>query len=90
MVTEIKLVIDKSILSTLNKSNEEFKRDILFNNASTLYRKGKLSLLEAAELAGYDRINFIEILINESNQRLENDEITNVDFLENLREALRL
>ena len=32
---------------------------MLFNKALVLYRKGKLSLGKAAELAGYDKLNFI-------------------------------
>lgn len=91
MVTEINLKIDKSILLALNQSKKDFTNDMLFNNASTLYRNEKLSLRKAAELTGYDtEISFIRKLQDESKQRLETDEITDYDFLEILQEALRL
>lgn len=91
MVTEINLKIDKSILLALNQSKKDFTNDMLFNNASTLYRNEKLSLRKAAELTGYDtEIGFIRKLQDESKQRLETDEITDYDFLEILQEALRL
>ena len=35
---------------------------MLFNHALMLYRKNKLSLGKAAELAGYDRLSFIQKL----------------------------
>ncbi len=42
---------------------------MLFNHALMLYRKNKLSLGKAAELAGYDRLTFIQKL------QLENEPI---------------
>jgi predicted HTH domain antitoxin len=40
-------------------------RETLFSAALVLYRKRKLSLGKAAELAGYDKIEFIEKLQQE-------------------------
>jgi predicted HTH domain antitoxin len=42
---------------------------MLFNHALMLYRKNKLSLGKAAELAGYDKLTFIQKL------QLENEPI---------------
>lgn len=62
MTTTITIPIDTTILSSLNLSQEEFKRQMLFTNALALYRQQKLSLGKAAELAGYSRMGFIEEL----------------------------
>ena len=63
--TELKIKISDSILLTLKEEKEEFIREMLFNNALVLYRKRKLSLGKAAELAGYDKIDFIKKLQEE-------------------------
>jgi predicted HTH domain antitoxin len=47
---------------SLKESKEDFAKEMLFNNALILYRKGKLSLGKAAQLAGYDRIDFIRLM----------------------------
>ena len=44
---------------------EDFTKEILFASALTLYRKHKLSLGKAAELAGYNKIEFIQKLNEE-------------------------
>lgn len=44
----------------LKESAEEFTRDVRFLSALMWYRKNKLSLGKAAELAGYDKLAFIE------------------------------
>jgi predicted HTH domain antitoxin len=45
---------------SLKESAEEFTRDIRFLSALMWYRKNKLSLGKAAELAGYEKLEFIE------------------------------
>lgn len=59
-VVKIDLSIKKNILLSLKQTKEEFKRETLFLLAFMLYRKQKLSLGKAAELAGYSKIGFIE------------------------------
>ncbi len=46
---------------------------MLFHHALMLYRKNKLSLGKAAELAGYDRLGFIQKL------QVENEVIFNYE-----------
>ena len=62
MLTEICFKIDNSIFLSLKESKKNFLKDMLFSYALTLYRKNKLSLGKAAELAGYDRLDFIQKL----------------------------
>jgi predicted HTH domain antitoxin len=59
MLTEIRLHIDDSILLSLKEEKETFTKDMLFEYALRLYRKHKLSLGKAAELAGYTRLEFV-------------------------------
>jgi|GEM_PF-2456768 predicted HTH domain antitoxin len=62
MQTEIRLQIDESILLSLKENKDDFAKELLFNNALILYRNKKLSIGKAAQLAGYDRIDFINLL----------------------------
>lgn len=62
MLTEIRLRIDDSILLSLKEEKESFTQAMLFDYAVRLYRKHKLSLGKAAELAGYTRLEFIQRL----------------------------
>ena len=62
MITEIRLQIDDSIFLSLKEEKETFTKDMLFEYALRLYRKHKLSLGKAAELAGYTRLEFIQKL----------------------------
>lgn len=62
MLTTISLQIDDSILHSLRLDKLEFSKELLYNNALLLYRKNKLSLGKAAEMAGLDRIDFIHKL----------------------------
>jgi predicted HTH domain antitoxin len=57
---EIKLNIDETVLLSMNSSKDEFKKILLFYTAYSLYRKGKLSLGKAAQLANYNRMDFIK------------------------------
>ena len=54
--------ISDDFLITLKEQQEEFIKTMLFHHALMLYRKNKLSLGKAAELAGYDRLSFIQKL----------------------------
>jgi predicted HTH domain antitoxin len=62
MLTELCLNIDDTIFSSLNTGKENFAKDMLFSYALTLYRRNKLSLGKAAELAGLNRLDFIQRL----------------------------
>ncbi len=53
------------LYSVINKTKDEFTKDILFLSALLFYRKGKLSLGKAAELAGYNKVGFISKLQKE-------------------------
>ena len=61
--------IPDHFLISVKEKQEDFIRTMLFNHALALYRKNKLSLGKAAELAGYDKLTFIQKL------QLENEPI---------------
>lgn len=64
-VINVSFPVTVSILLALKESKDEFIRDMLFSTALLFYRKGKLSLGKAAELAGYDKLGFIDKLRRE-------------------------
>ncbi|MEZ5453360.1 MAG: UPF0175 family protein [Thiothrix sp.] len=64
-VINVSFPVNASILLALKESKDEFIRDMLFSTALLFYRKGKLSLGKAAELAGYDKLGFIDKLRRE-------------------------
>ncbi len=61
----ISFPVKEGILTTLNESKDEFTKDVLFSSALLFYRKRKLSLGKAAELAGYSKLDFISKLQEE-------------------------
>ena len=79
-MVKIDFSIKENILLSLKQTQEEFKREILFMSAFMLYRKRKLSLGKAAELAGYTKIGFIERLQQEQKFIFDytNDEIDEI------------
>jgi len=79
-VVKIDFSIKENILLSLKQTKEEFKRDTLFLLAFMFYRKQKLSLGKAAELAGYTKIGFIEKLQQEQEFIFDytNDEIDEI------------
>lgn len=56
----ISFSVNDDILYSLKENAEEFTRDVRFLAALMWYRKSRLSLGKAAELAGYSKIDFIE------------------------------
>lgn len=66
---DITFPINESILLSLKETKDEFIRDMLYSTALRSYRKRKLSLGKAAELAGYSKMGFIEKL------RFENEPV---------------
>jgi predicted HTH domain antitoxin len=79
MQTEIRLHIDESILLSLKENKDDFAKELLFNNALILYRKKKLSIGKAAQLAGYDRIDFIDFIDFIDLLRAKNEPIFDYD-----------
>ena len=61
----ISFPVEENLLDSLKESEAEFTKNVRFSTALLFYRKGKLSLGKAAELAGYDRLSFIEKLQEE-------------------------
>ena len=64
-IINISFSVKEGILTTLNETKAEFTQDVLFLSALLFYRKRKLSLGKAAELAGYNKIDFIDKLQDE-------------------------
>lgn len=62
----ISFPIKENILLSLKGTKSEFTNEILYLSALHFYRKRKLSLGKAAELAGYKKIEFIEKLQREN------------------------
>ena len=65
----ISFSVKSDILLALKENTEEFTQNLRFLSALMLYRKNKLSLGKAAELAGYTKLDFIDKL------RVENEPI---------------
>jgi predicted HTH domain antitoxin len=59
---QLTINIPDNFLISVKEKQEDFIKTMLFNHALVLYRKNKLSLSNAAELAGYDRLTFIQKL----------------------------
>lgn len=59
---KIEIEVPEELLINLKQSDEEFKKDIKLTMAIELYKKGKLSLGKAAELSGFTKIGFIDML----------------------------
>ncbi len=65
-IIDITFPVKENILLSLKENKEDFTKEILFSSALTLYRKRKLSLGKAAELAGYNKVDFIKKLKQEN------------------------
>lgn len=59
---KLEIEIPEEILLNLKQSGEEFKKEMKLIMATDLYKKGKLSLGKAAELSGFSKIGFIDML----------------------------
>jgi predicted HTH domain antitoxin len=62
---DISFSVKEDILFSLQETPEEFTKEVLLLSALLFYRKRKLSLGKAAELAGYNRMDFIQKLQEE-------------------------
>lgn len=65
----ISFTVSDDILLSLKEDQQQFTDNLRFLLALTLYRKNRLSLGKAAELAGYNKLDFIDKL------RLEKEDI---------------
>jgi predicted HTH domain antitoxin len=79
----LSIPVKESILFSLKESSDEFSQELLYLSALMLYKRRKLSLGKAAELAGYNKIDFIFKLKTENEAIFdytddEIDEIFNV------------
>ena len=73
-VVTISFPIREDILLSVRETKNEFTKEVMFLSALFFYRKRKLSLGKAAELAGYSRIEFIEKLQREKEYIFDYDE----------------
>jgi predicted HTH domain antitoxin len=62
----ISFSVKEDILLSLKENTEEFTQNLRFLSALMLYRKNRLSLGKAAELAGYNKLDFIDKLKQEN------------------------
>lgn len=65
-IIHISFPVKEDILLSIRETKDNFTKEVLFLSALFFYRKRKLSLGKAAELAGYSRIEFIEKLQREN------------------------
>lgn len=89
-VAEIKIMVNKSILLSLKEKKEDFVKELLFNNALALYRKNRLSLGKAAELAGYSRMDFIWKLKDAGEPVFDYENDFTVNMISNAKDALEI
>jgi len=59
-IINISFPIKEDILLSIKETKDEFTNDIMYLSAFYFYRKRKLSLGKAAELAGYEKIELID------------------------------
>ena len=64
-MVDISFPVNKKLLLSLKETKDEFTHDVLYFSALFFYRKRKLSLGKAAELAGYNKMDFIQKLQEE-------------------------
>ena len=67
-MVDISFPVNKNLLLSLKETKDEFTQDVLYFSALFFYRKRKLSLGKAAELAGYNKMDFIQLLLNKNVQ----------------------
>ena len=73
-IINISFPVNEGILTTLKETQDEFTKDVLFLSALLFYRKRKLSLGKSAELAGYNKIDFIDKLKDEKEYIFDHSE----------------
>ena len=81
----IAFVVKEGILLSLKESTEEFTQNLRFLSALMLYRKNRLSLGKAAELAGYSKLDFIYKLQLEKEAFFDFDEQDMVEIFSDVK-----
>lgn len=61
---DISFPVKENILLSIKEPKDGFTNEVKYLSALYFYRKGRLSLGKAAELAGYNKIELIEKLQN--------------------------
>jgi predicted HTH domain antitoxin len=61
-VRKIEIEVPEELLMNLKQSDEEFKKELKLLMAIDLYKKSRLSLGKAAELSGFSKLGFIDML----------------------------
>lgn len=61
-VRRIEIEVPEELFLNLNQSDEEFKNELKLLMAMDLYKKSRLSLGKAAELSGFSKLGFIDML----------------------------
>lgn len=64
-IVNVSLAVNAGILASLQETKDDFVKDVLFLSSLLFYRKRKLSLGKAAELAGYSKIDYLHKLQEE-------------------------
>jgi len=61
-VRKIEIEVPEELLINLKQTDEEFKKELKLLIAIELYKKSRLSLGKAAELSGFSKLGFIDML----------------------------
>lgn len=61
-IRTIEIEVPEELFLNLNQSDEEFKKELKLLMAMDLYKKSRLSLGKAAELSGFSKLGFIDML----------------------------
>jgi len=61
-IRKIEIEVPEELLINLKQSDEEFKKELKLIIAIDLYKKSKLSLGKAAEISGFSKLGFIDML----------------------------
>ncbi len=82
----ISFPVKENILLSIKESKDEFTNEVKYLSALYFYRKGRLSLGKAAELAGYNKIEIIEKLQNEKEYLFDYNEEETDEIFEDAEE----
>ena len=86
--TKLEIDMPSELLFLLRETEEGFKEKVKLWLATKMFEEGKLSLEQAAELAGYSKTAFIEIL-GKSRVSIFNYPVEELkEDVENIKEAI--
>ncbi|MEW6378516.1 MAG: UPF0175 family protein [bacterium] len=86
---EVKFDISEDILASLKSGIEDFKREIRSIAAIAYYKEKKLSLGKAAQLAGMNRLDFMDLLAEKRITVFDLDESAAKAEVESARKIIR-